>query len=235
MITKPIAWSHTALEHAEQCLRSYHAVRVTKEFPQTQGEQLIWGNRVHAAFECALRDNAPMPEGMELWQATVEQFRRLKGTLLVEQELAITEGFQPCEWFAKDAWCRGVIDALWVDGAVAKAVDWKTGKRKPNSDQLALFALLVFHHYPQVEEVRTMFVWLKSLEVDKETFGRMHIPELWQRFIPKLRRLKNAFDTDTWPAKTSGLCANFCPVLTCPFNGRQHLNRGSTSGPVGKK
>jgi hypothetical protein len=147
--------------------------------------------------------------------------------LYVEQQLALTEGFRPCAWFAPDTWVRGVIDALWIDGTVAKAVDWKTGRRKPNSDQLALFALLVFHHYPRVQEVRTMFVWLKTLEQDKNKFTREQIPELWQRFIPDLHRLKNAHDVEQWPARTSGLCAKHCVVVTCPFNGKQHLNRGA--------
>ncbi len=227
MTVKPISWSFTSIEHFKQCARSYHEIRVLKNFQEEEGEQLIWGNRVHAAFAAALDKGVLLPQGMELWQPLVEQFRRLRGKLYVEQQLALTEGFVPCAW--KDwghAWVRGVIDALWIDGTVAKAVDWKTGKRKPKSDQLALFALLVFQHYPEVQEVRTMFVWLKTVEQDKDRFVRADIPALWQRFIPDLHRLKNAFTQDQWPATTSGLCAKHCPVLTCSFNGKQHLNRG---------
>lgn len=222
-----ISWSHTSLEHSEQCLRSYHEIRVLKNFKQSEGESLIWGNRCHSAFEHALRDGTPLPEGMTLWQDTIEQFRGLKGVLQVEQQLAITQGFLPCDWWAKDAWCRAKVDAMWLDGHVLKEVDWKFGKRKPDSDQLALSALLAFHHYPEVTQVRSMFVWMKTLQKDREDFTRDQIPKLWQRFTPKLRRLMQAFDTDVWPARTSGLCAQHCPVLTCNFNGKQHLSRGT--------
>lgn len=226
-VIKPISWSFTSIEHSEQCLRSYHEIRVLKNFKQEEGESLLWGNRVHDAFAQALGKGTALPAGMELWQGVVETFRALTGTMYVEQQIALTEGFQPCAWFDKTAWVRGVIDALWIDGAVAKAVDWKTGKRKPNSDQLALFALLVFHTYPQVNEVRTMFVWLKTLEKDRDTFTRVQVPELWNRFTPKIRRLINAFKTNEWPAKNSGLCRKHCPVVTCSFNGNQHLSRGT--------
>lgn len=228
MTVKPISWSFTSLEHSKQCLRSYHEIRVLRNFKQEEGEALIWGNRCHKAFELALRDNIPLPEGMTLWQPTIEQFRGLHGTLLVEQEFALTEGFQPCGYWDKNVWCRGKADALWLDRHVAKAVDWKFGKRKPDSDQLALMALCVFHHHPEVDEVRTLFMWMKSLQRDREDFFRKDIPALWQRFIPDLHRLKQAFQTDTWPARTSGLCRNHCPVVTCSYNGNAHLSRGTT-------
>jgi len=226
MVIKPIAWSHTALSQFKTCPRQYHEMRVLKNFKDEKGESAIWGDRVHKAFEAALKNGVPfLPQGMELWEPLMEQFLALKGTLHVENQLAITQGFQPCEWFAEDAWCRGIIDALWIDGTMAKAVDWKTGKRKPNSDQLALFALLTFHHHPEVQTVRTMFVWLKTLETDKDEFTREDIPALWNRFIPDLHRLKQAHDLDTWPARTSGLCAKWCSVLTCAYNGKRSYGR----------
>lgn len=226
---KPFAWSFTSLEHSKQCLRSYHEIRVLKNFKHEQNEVSIWGDRVHKAFDAALKHGVPfLPEGMTLWEPVLVQFLQLKGQLQSEVELALTQGFQPCDWWAEDVWVRGIIDALWIDGPVAKAVDWKTGKRKPRSDQLALFALLIFHTYPEVQEVRTMFIWLKTLQNDKEVFKREEIPQLWQRFIPDLHRLKNAHDTNAWPPTTSGLCRAHCPVVTCSFNGNAHLNRGVT-------
>jgi hypothetical protein len=224
---KPIRWSHTSLEHSKQCLRSYHEIRVLKNFKSEENEQLIWGNRCHKAFELALRDSIPLPEGMTLWQSVIEQFRGLKGSMLVEQEMAITEGFQPCDYWAKETWCWGKVDALWLNGSVAKAVDWKFGKRKPDSDQLALMALLVFHHYPEVQEVRTLFMWMKTLQKDREDFKRQDIPALWQRFIPDYHRLVLALKNDEWPPRTSGLCRKHCPVVTCSYNGNAHLSRGT--------
>lgn len=230
MIIKPISWSFTSLEHAKQCLRSYHEIRVLKNFKEKEGEELLWGNRVHAAFAEALTKGTPLPLGMELWEPLIDKFRTVRGTLYVEQQYALTQGYQPCNWRDWDnAWVRAIVDALWIHGPVAKAVDWKTGKRKPKSDQLALIALHIFHHYPEVQEVRTMFMWLKTMEKDEEKYVRDDIPKLWQLFALDLKKLKYAFDHDEWPATTNGLCRSFCPVLTCSFNGR------SPYATVGKK
>lgn len=215
------AWSFSSLSQFRNCPKQFHEVRILKNFVEEQGEHAAWGDRVHESFELALKTSTPLPMGMEVWQQVVDQFRGLPGVPSFELQLALDSGFRPCEWFGKNVWCRGIVDALWIDGDVARAVDWKTGKRKPNSDQLALFALLVFHHYPQVQTVRTMFVWLKTFQQDQDTFTRDQIPMLWQKFVPDLRRLEAAHQQNTWPARTSGLCNAHCPVVTCSFNGKR--------------
>lgn len=218
-----IAWSFSPLTQYRNCPKQYQEVRIFKNFADTdrESEGLIWGNRVHKAVQDALTVGTPLPTGMDMWTDIVEQFRKTKGTLYVEQQYAITEGFQPCDWFSKQTWCRAIVDALWIDGAVAKAVDWKTGKKKPGSDQLALMAGVIFCHYPQVEEVRTLYVWLKTGQVTSETFYRKDIPTIWQLFLPDVKRLENAVATGTFPPRTSGLCSQWCPVVTCQFNGKR--------------
>lgn len=217
-----VAWSFSSLTQYRNCPKQYHEVRFLKNFKEVKGEEALWGDRVHKSIEKYLTDGTPLLEGMDVWLPILEPFRKLRGILHVENQLAITAGFQPCAWFAKDTWCRGIIDALWIDGAVAKAVDWKTGKRKPNSDQLALFALLVFAHYPEVQDVRTKFVWLKPGVVDPtETFTRDMIPQLWQLFLQDVKRIEYSIASDVWTPRTSGLCSAWCPVVTCSFNGKR--------------
>lgn len=218
-----VAWSFSSREMYNTCPKQYQEVRVLKNFvddPNT--EWRIWGNRVHKAMELALRDGTPLPEGMTMWQNIADQFRALKGTLYTEQQLAIDEAFQPCDWFSKTTWCRFIVDAMWIDGDVAKAIDWKTGKPKVGSDQLALMALGILHHHPQVQEVRTRFVWLKNGTTSKtETFKREQMPQLWQIFLTDIKRLESSLATNTWVPKTSGLCSQWCPVVTCQFNGKR--------------
>lgn len=217
-----IAWSFSSLSDYRTCPRQYHEVRVLKHFKQEDTTHNIWGNRVHEAIAEALGNGSRLPADMDVWNPLIDGFRRLRGTLSVENQLALTEGFQPCAWFAPNTWVRGIIDALWIrsDG-VAQAVDWKTGKRKVNSDQLALFALLTFHHHPHVQEVRTMYVWLKTGQSDPVTYKREQIPELWQLFLTDVKRLESCMQTGTWVPKTSGLCSEWCPVVTCQFNGKR--------------
>lgn len=93
-------------------------------------------------------------------------------------------------------------------------VTHNTGKRKPDSDQLMLFAGFEFADRPYVQEVRTGYLWLKDKKMDTETFTREDIPRIWGHFIPKVERLEKAYEKDEWPAKASGLCNPWCPATT---------------------
>lgn len=219
--TKPVAWSYSALDQFLTCPKQYAEIRVFKNFTEPNTEQRDWGNHVHQCIALALKEGKPLPPDMDQWQPIVDQFSKLKGELIVEQQWAFDHGLQSCEWFSKDTWLRVIVDALWIDGKVAKVVDWKTGKRRFGSHQLELFAAAVFARYPQVQEVRSMFVWLKSFQKDAETFKRSEVTKLWNRFLPDVHRLEYAHKTMTWIPKTSGLCNAHCPVTTCTFNGRR--------------
>lgn len=216
-----IAWSFSSLEMYRNCPKQYQEVRELKNFvddPNT--EWRMWGNRVHEAMANALSKGAPLPQGMEVWQPIADKFKSVRGTLQVENQLAINEAFQPCTWFDKKTWARSVLDAIWIDGELAKVVDWKTGKQK-SSDQLALFALITFCHFPQVQRVNTAFVWLKTGAMTPEKFTRADVPRLWQLFLPDVKRIEASKLNNVWTPRTSGLCNAHCPVVTCQFNGKR--------------
>ena len=221
IIEKPIAWSYSALDQYLTCPRQYAEIRVYKNFAEPNTDQRDWGNHVHACMARALTKQIPLPTDMDQWQPVADQFRKLKGKLIVEQQWGFDRNLQESDWFSKQTWLRVIIDALWLDGNVGKVVDWKTGKRRFGSHQLELFAAAVFARYPDVQEVRTMFVWLKSFQQDTEVFVRNEVPALWNKFLPDVQKLTNSHATQTWVPKTSGLCSAHCPVTTCTFNGRR--------------
>jgi hypothetical protein len=218
-MSKPIAWSYSSLNQYLTCGKQYHEVRVLKNFKEAPSEQLLWGERVHKFMEQALNEPTDGNTGDEFkaYRRVAERFAQTKGQLATEQQLAITNSFKPTAWFAPDVWCRGVLDAIWIDGPIARVVDWKTGKRKPDSYQLKLFALLTFAHHPKVNRVNTAFVWLQTGKMDTAKFLRKDVPMLWQDILPNVRRLEYAHNTQTWIPKPSGLCRGWCPVKTCSF------------------
>lgn len=229
MSLKPIAWSFTSLSDFENCPKAFYHKRVAKDVTEEQGDAALWGDNVHKFFEYSIMQYRGMPieaaeatailEGRDNEFATykpyLEAVLSLSGDIYPERQYAIDKSLQPCDWFDKEVWCRGIIDVLVLKGDKAYALDWKTGKRKPNSRQLKLFALLVFLHHPEVQMVKTEFVWLKSNERDTETYTRAQESELWQEFVPSLARFKAAFKHEVFPPKTSGLCNGWCPVTKC--------------------
>jgi hypothetical protein len=144
------------------------------------------------------------------------------GQRLIEHRLAIDASFQPCAYFDKkvQVWCRTQLDVGLIGTNKAVVIDWKTGKRKPDSEQLMHAAAMVFAHFPFLEEVHVAFVWLPDRKLDSDKFTREQVSQIWNVFLPRVRRLEIAHETNRWQAKPSGLCGKWCPVT------RQHCEYG---------
>ena len=162
----------------------------------------------------------PLPEKYGEWQGIAQRLMRVRGKREAELKIALNKSFQPTNWFGKDAWCRGIIDLNIEANTRAVALDYKTGKRKPESTQLQLFAALLMHAKPYLESVRTGFIWLKDKKLDTEKFERDQLGIIWQEFVPRVQRMETAYQKDKWQAQPSGLCRNWCPCVECEFNGK---------------
>ena len=127
--TKPIAWSYSAITAHNTCPKQYHEVKVLKRYSDDNIHNK-WGNEVHEYFADRLLGKDRIDPRMTMYDGVIERLRAIEGTLQTEQKFAITNTFKPTEWFAKDVWCRGIADALWIKDGVAKTLDLKTGKRK---------------------------------------------------------------------------------------------------------
>lgn len=218
-LTKP--WSYSALTAFETCPRRFELTRVTKQVFEPQTEATLWGNKVHKALEKYAKGTEALPPDMERYGRYVDKILSYEGKRVVEERVALNKDLRPTKWMAKDVWVRGIIDIGVVGSDRAYLLDWKTGKHKPDSDQLKLFAALAFAMYPWVDNVTTGFIWLKEGKFDKEVFTREQLPEIWAEFLPRLSRVARAYVEDKWTPKPSGLCRNWCPVgkSLCEFCG----------------
>lgn len=214
-------WSYSALTAFETCPRRFYLTRVARQVKEPQTEATIWGNQVHKALELYAKGEKPLPHDLKQFQKYVDKVLSHEGKRVIEQRVALDSSLRPTTWMAKNVWVRGVIDIGVVGSERAFLLDWKTGKRKPDSDQLKLFAALAFASYPWIDKVTTGFIWLKPKEFDKETFTRDQLTEIWGEFHPRLSRLAHAYAEDKWTPKPSGLCRNWCPVgkKLCEFCG----------------
>lgn len=206
------AWSFTALTAFETCPLRFYLTKVAKVVVEPSGPALEHGREVHRAFEDRAAKGIPFPPQMEKYEPYVAKIQSLGGDIIVERKISLDRNLKETQWFAKDVWVRGAIDIGSLRGSTAVFLDWKTGKRKPDSDQLKLFALLGFSVFPEVERIKTGFVWLDEDKFDHNAFTRDQIPALWGEFLPRLSRLAHAYAEDSWLPKPSGLCRKWCPV-----------------------
>lgn len=216
---KPLPWSHSALEDFKNCPRAYHAKRVEKSVVETKGEATIWGEQVHKHFEERLKHGVVLPSALEVHEEFLARLESLPGQQFVEERIALNLSGQPCEFFADNVWYRGVIDVKKVNGDQALIVDHKTGKPHQKLRQLYAFMLHTFIAHPEVQMCRAEYYWTQTLTTWGVSFSRARVPELWATLIPDLRQYAQAFKTDTWQPRQSGLCKRHCPVTSCEFNG----------------
>ena len=217
---KSFAWSYGKLKNYETCPARYYGVDVSKNFKEEEGESLLYGNTLHKVIAKRIGDGVPLPSPFKHLEAWAEKILATPGEVLVEQQLAITKELGPTEWFGRDAWYRGIADVIKIVGPVAVVLDWKTGKIVEDSVQLALMAQCVFAHHPQVEKIRTEFIWLKEDATTRADFAREDMVGVWAGLLPRVDQLKHAHDTMQFPAKVGNLCRKWCPVTSCPHNGK---------------
>ena len=216
---KAKAWSFTGLECAEACLKQFHETRILKRFPyEATSEEARWGRYVHKAFEDRQGTKVELPMDLDQHESIMRRMEEWDGFFFTEQKVALSAQLQPLsDYFDRDVWWRGVIDYTKIEMLAQRAsiVDYKTGKKKPKPGQLIQNALFTFARYPDINIVDAMFYWTQTKETTRYVYERAQIPELWEEFVPALTRLKTAFNTETFPAKPSGLCHGWCPVTDC--------------------
>ena len=203
-------WSFSSMNTFKTCPKQYQLTYVTPVIPYTETEATIWGTRVHEALEFYGRDGVELTEEFLPYKKYVDKVMSLPGTKLFEQKFAFTRNLEYTEFDATNAWCRGIIDICVVDQKQAIVADYKTGKVRPDSDQLKLFAAFVMQKYPDVDTVKTVYLWLKTGETTVETYTRTDLPHLWAHFMGKAARLEKAYEDDKWIPKPSGLCRGWC-------------------------
>lgn len=219
---KEWSWSYSKLKNFEVCPKRMYEVDLCKNYVEAiePGGPLDWGNRVHEAFKMALQTGSALSPEMAQFNYWLDRVRRGAGKLLVEQKFAITRDFRKTAYFANDVWYRGIGDVVRLDGKFALVLDWKTGKILEDSVQLMLMAQCLFSHYPELEYVRSSFVWLKDNCETPELLTRAEVASQWVSLMDRVNGMERSAETMDYPPKPGRLCRSYCPVTSCPFHGK---------------
>ena len=208
-----LSHSYSSIKLYENCPYRYFRQRVLKDVVDEGGEASKHGERIHQYLEVRLKESAALPQEIANYEPLCASVERISkgGELLIEHELVLTENLTPTSWWESDAWLRSKLDILILKDSEAVVMDWKTGKRNPDFFQMDIFAAQVFKHFPEVKTVKSVLVWLKTMEMDVETYKRSKSNEIWADIMKKIRRIYMSVEHDNWPMRPSGLC-RFCPA-----------------------
>jgi hypothetical protein len=223
------AWSWSRLKNWRACPKRHYEIEIAKRVKEPETEELAWGHLYHKAMQERIERGKELPKGWssghDYWPGQLRRVFEDGADVRVELKLAMDRDFQPTEWFAPTTWFRGVVDVLGLAPHISKAlaVDWKTGGSiKPEMEQLALNAQLIFAHHPEIEEVNTLYFWSAHLAepLDIKNYKRADMVPLWNKLLPEVRQMEEAALTTTYPPRPSGLCISWCPVTSCPHHGK---------------
>jgi RecB family exonuclease len=222
-MTKVMPLSFSRLSTFEQCPAQFDYLYVSKRVQSTSNEAADYGDRVHKVLEAygngTLDEQTLSEEGrstLKQWGAVVDKITSRSGTKLYEHQMAVNRELKPVDWFASDVWIRSIADVLVVDGDTAYCLDYKTGKVKENPTQLQLFAAMVMWHFPEVNTVKTSFIWLKFNQTTNAKYERRFLDALWRGMEPRFDKVQEIIDLGVFNTKPSGLCP-WCPAKAiCP-------------------
>ncbi len=215
------AWSFSRMKAFETCQKQYYHVNVLKEFPFRETEATLYGTEFHKACEEFIRDGKPVPEKFAFMRSALETLNAIPGDKHCELKMGLTANLDPCDFFDKRVWFRGVVDLLIINGEEARVIDYKTSKNSKYADtgQLQLMALSVFKHFPQVKKVKAALLFTIANDMVKQNYSVNDEGVLWKPWIQRYATLEKAHKNNVWNPKPSGLCKKHCPVTQCPHNG----------------
>lgn len=205
-------WSYSSLTAYETCPKRFYLTRISKQVSEPQTDATRHGNEVHQALEKYVGGKAALPTKYDPYKPIADRLKAAKGEKLLEYKFGLTKALKPTTFFGKDVWLRGVLDVCILQKESAVVLDYKTGKRKVDGDQLRLFAGSALSLWPWLKSVKTGYIWLQNDKMDTEVFEPEHRVEIFQDFAARVHRMETSEKNDDWPARPSGLCKNWCPV-----------------------
>ena len=222
-----LPWSWTTFQDYRTCPKRYYEVRIAKSCREPDSPHLIWGNKVHSAFEHGVRDNIPMPSDRTDLEPIRLQLRAAPGVKLAEVSNGVTMELKPCGFWDKDCWSRGKDDLIIINGVKALSIDYKTGKPSPATHQLALSAARTFAHHPELTEITTAYFFTPTKQWVRAKYYPSDVIGIWEDIQDGVQQMLWSEKHNAWPAKPSGLCKRGkkpgstyagCPVTNCPHS-----------------
>lgn len=216
------SWSYSSLDLFIQCPHKYYRLKVKKDIKEPTSEHLVYGLDVHKAAEDYIKEGKPIPEKFAFIKPLLDRLNAYEGEKLCEYRMGLTRNLEPCGFFDKGVWWRGVADLIILNGDSAKIVDYKTGKSSKHADtkQLEILSLAVFKHFPQVKRVKGGLLFVVANDFVKGDFDAGQTDVYWQRWLTNTAQLEKAFEVNVWNPRPNFTCKKWCPVKDCTHNGR---------------
>ena len=212
--------SHSSLALFEQCPYRYMRERIRRDVPYVQNEAAKWGDQVHTGIE-KFFETGDMPDYLYSYQEWIMHAANLRGERMIEAKLAVNRQWHPVAYSDPTAYFRGKVDLSLLREDECIFVDWKTGNSKyGDGGQAQRYAAMLMVHYPEIDRVRTRFVYFKDDAVHRKEFTRDQLLDLTNEVDSLVEQIEHCIAVDGWHKKSGPLCRSYCDVLDCEYNGK---------------
>ena len=218
---KPVTWSYSNLSLYQQCPKKYFHLRIAKDVKEAPSDALTFGNEIHKIAQEYIESSKPIPEKYAKdIQPALDSLNAIPGQKLCENKLGLTVNLEPCGFFDKNVWWRGIADLIILQDDKALTVDYKTGKSSKYADlkQLEILSLAIFKHFPHIQKVKAGLMFLFAEDFVKTEYLADQQSDLWVSWVSDVGQLEASVQNKVWNPKPNFTCRGYCPVSTCDHN-----------------
>ena len=223
-MSNKIVWSYSSLSLFQQCPKKYYHLRIAKDVKEPETEHILYGKQLHEAAEFYIGKGTPLPPQFAFVQPHLDRLKALGDTHLCEYKMGLTRDLSPCGFFDKDVWWRGVADLIVINGDMAYVVDYKTGKssRYADTKQIEIMSLALFKHFPEVKRIEGGLLFVVANDFVRAEYDTSAPETYWVKWLNEVGALEAAYKNNVWNAKPNFSCRQYCAVIECPHNGKNH-------------
>ncbi len=187
----------------------------------SKGEQVIMGNAVKIAPRYAAKLSDEYYEDVLHLCRNWDDYHMIENpeTAKAEVKLAVDPLWQPIDYDSEDAFLRGRLDLVSIDGETAYVVDYKTNwQAQPEAEvlksyQLGIYALMVFAHNPEVQIVNAYMDFVRVPIRRERILTREDLPDIEKRVRADFGNLSLM---RKYPATTNSWCSGCQYIGKCP-------------------
>jgi hypothetical protein len=226
VLSMPPVWSYSRWQTYELCPHKARRQYIDGYRFESDGNTAAdRGTEIHKMAEACIKAKVlkEIPPILAPFSEDIHLMRKMKA--LAEVKLGLTRGWLPCDFDDPDYWWHGALDVVCMLKSTQCFIsDWKSGKvRETHAIQLELYALVVFLHDPDIEEVLVEDWYVDAKKKSKtKRYLRRQVPALkalWER------RVTPMFSDTTFAPCPNFLCNNYCEFAKntgrglCKFGG----------------
>jgi putative RecB family exonuclease len=227
--------AHALLEdYLQETLRTGERPPLAWIIPSVAARLLEQGDVPDASTDLVREATELVSRWLTQWTVPVECI------VAVEHPLAVDRHARHVAWDAPDAFIRGRLDLVSVDGPHATVLDWKSGWVNESEECLrvawapGLYATLLWAWAPRLDEVAIEYHYLRTGKVVRVALTRADAAETltWARALASgiASALETPDDPSAFPPRPSTACG------TCPWVNRcsagQAALEAMAEGPI---